>query len=412
MISPLTSLAIRSILRNKRRALVTIVAVAFATMLSVTLRCIQIGTYRANIEQALLLGSGAGQIQDTAYLQTPSLQHAFVFSEELLDTIANINSVRAVSPVLTIPALASAAGVAKPIALLGVDATLEREVSAIPGKVREGSWLRSPPLNSEFEIVIGKEFAKRNGTSIGDTLVVLGSDRYGSMSNDFFTVVGIYSLGAKQLESRIMYTHFETAAYFAAVDSMCTMLKFTTFDADVAKSVASSINETLPHGVIARPWQELLPEMHQQIELDESSGVIMIGVLMLLVVLGVANTVYISVVERLREFGIMLAIGARNTLLLRIVALEVFCTTSAGVALGLLPGVAITYWLEHNPIELTSELGELYKEYGFLPQLHSVLDIPTVAWISAILLLACLTSAVLPLWRVYVLEPLRGIRHT
>ena len=155
-----------------------------------------------------------------------------------------------------------------------------------------------------------------------------------------------------------------------------------------------------------------MPDFKQSIELDNISGILMLTILIIIVAFGILNTVLMSVMERFNEFGITLSIGMPQVKLVYLVFIETFFITLLGLALGNLIGWGINYYLIQNPIQFGTEIGKIYEEYGFLPIIVSTLDpwifINTTLSILGISILACFY----PAYKVFKLEPLKGIRYT
>ena len=118
-----------------------------------------------------------------------------------------------------------------------------------------------------------------------------------------------------------------------------------------------------------RDWKELQPGLYAAIELDMTAGVLMYVVLVSVVVLSLLNTILMSVLERTREFGMMMAIGVRPSLLSRIVWAETGIIAILGVSIGLLVGSLLTAWLAKTGIDFQS-VQAVFERYGMSSTIH------------------------------------------
>jgi ABC-type antimicrobial peptide transport system permease subunit len=130
------------------------------------------------------------------------------------------------------------------------------------------------------------------------------------------------------------------------------------------------------------------------------------------VAFGITNTVLMSVTERFREFGVTLAIGMPGRKLVAQVLLETIFITVIGIVIGNLLAAGINYYIVENPIIFGGEFADLYAEYGFLPRMESTLK-PAIFLNSTIAtFMISMAACLYPLFKVYRLEPLKGIRYT
>jgi ABC-type lipoprotein release transport system permease subunit len=159
-------------------------------------------------------------------------------------------------------------------------------------------------------------------------------------------------------------------------------------------------------------WDRVNPEMKQAIQLDNVSGIMFLGILIVIVAFGILNTVLMSVTERFREFGVILSIGMPQKKLTYLVYIETMFITLLGLILGNALGYAVNYYLILHPILFGGELKQLYELYHFLPQLKSSLQFSIFYNVSLSILIISLVSCIYPAYKVYKLEPLKGIRHT
>lgn len=119
-----------------------------------------------------------------------------------------------------------------------------------------------------------------------------------------------------------------------------------------------------------------------------------------------------SITERFKEFGVSLAIGMQQMRLVTLVTFETLFITILGLVFGNLIGYGINYYIYLNPIEFGSEFADIYAEYGFLPRIESSLNPEIFININITIVIVALLAVLIPLYKVYKLEPLKGIRYT
>ncbi len=413
----LVKLAWRNIWRNKRRSLLTILAVAFAVMLSIAMRGLQIGTYQLNIKNAVELFAGYLQIQKSGYQKTPSLQKSFRPDAELRQRLETLPEIAGYAPRVMGSGLISFRENSLGIAILAIDPRAEARVSTILDKVNSGRMFRS---DSSAEIVVGETLLRnlsqqdgRTRARVGDTVVVLAQGFDGSLGNLKFRVVGTIKTGAPEFDRGAVLMGLRTADELLAMYGRVNLIAIRLQRLEDIPSVKTALAKYLSGSELAvLDWKEVMPELQQAIELDNIGGILFLGILVMVVAFGITNTILMSVTERFREFGVVLAIGMPQRRLVLLVLIETVLITLVGLALGNVLAAGINAYLSHYPIVFGGEFAELYQEYGFLPQMTSSMKPHIFINITLTVLIIAVFASLYPLLKVWRLEPLRGIRYT
>ncbi|HFB67689.1 MAG TPA: ABC transporter permease, partial [Calditrichae bacterium] len=170
----------RNLWRNKRRTVVTIAAITFATAVFMFTRGMQYGTYDVNIREITRLFSGPLQIQHRDYQDTPNLFHSFLLSDSLVQQVTTVPGVRAVTPRVYTEGLIAFNHNSMGVTLIAVDPRTEPQVTTIHQKIKEGTFLQP---GHRWEIVAGEKLLKNLNAAVGDTVVLLTQGFDGSMGN-------------------------------------------------------------------------------------------------------------------------------------------------------------------------------------------------------------------------------------
>jgi len=403
-------LAWRNIWRNKRRSILTLLAVTFAVIASIAMRGIQEGTYELNIKNAVEIFSGYLQIQEKGYLNNPSLAKSFKPTEDLKSTLSNVDGIKAYSTRINADGLISFKDNSLGCAIFGLNPQSSQETSRIFSKLNEGRFFTE--LES-YEIVIGYKLLKNLKADIGDEIVILAQGFDGSLGNMKFKIVGTTKMGMQDFDAMSVFMDTKSAQELLSLYGRITALAIdiNSFDdlCDIKEEIKANLkNEEL----VVLDWKELMPDFEQSIQLDNISGIFFLAILFVIVAFGILNTVLMSVTERFKEFGISLSIGMSNYKLVLVVLLETLFITIIGLILGNIIGFGINLYIFNNPIQFGSEYAWMYEEYGFLPRIEASLKFSVFFNSSISILIASVVAAVYPIVKVIRLEPLKGIRYT
>ncbi|MBU1097448.1 MAG: ABC transporter permease [Bacteroidetes bacterium] len=407
----LFKLAWRNIWRNKRRSYITLAAIIFATFATIAMRGIQLGTYGVNIKNAVEMFTGYLQIQRIGYQENPSLNLAFSLEDSLQNILETNDKIISFTPRVYAAGLISYKDNSYGSAIFGIDPSKEKKTSKIMDKLKNGYFFTS---DTSLEIVIGEKLLNNLKVNIGETVVILAQAFDGSLGNLKFKITGTVKTGSPELDNMAVFMSIRTsqellALYGNRIHSIAIKLNSLENMGEVQDSLKSNIKSK---NLAVLNWEEVMPDLKQSIDLDNISGLLMLIILIIIVAFGILNTVLMSVTERFNEFGVTLSIGMPQIKLVLLVLIETVFIAIIGIIIGDILGYAINNYFYFNPIEFGSEFAYIYEEYGFLPVMQSSIN-PYIIVNNTILVLTISVIACLyPMYKVYRLEPLKGIRHT
>ncbi len=403
-------LAWRGLWRNKRRTLITISAVAFAALLSIAMRGIQLGTYGENIEWALNLFSGYLQLQHPGYMDNPSLHKSFVYDDDIRARLSSDTRIRGFSPRLYADGLISFGDNSLGAVIFGIDPNIEKQVTRMTDRVLLGKMISSSEAR---EVVVGYKMLRNLKAHIGDEIVVLTQGYDGALGNMKLRITGTVKTGMQEFDGYAVFIGLETLQELITMEDKVSLVAIALHDIDDVNAVTEDLNSSIDTAAVrALSWTEVMPDFKQSIDLDNISGMFFLAILIVIVAFGILNTVLMSVTERFREFGILLAIGMPRKKLVVIVFFETIFILLIGLLIGNILAYAVNYYFMLNPIEFTGEYATLMEEYGWLPQMKSSVELSSFFNTSLSILGISLLSAIYPLYRVFTLEPLKGLRYT
>ena len=406
----LLKLAWRNILRNKRRSFLTLAAIVFATFAALALRGIQQGTFALNIKTAVEIFSGYLQVQEKGYLDNPSLNSSFVLNNKIISGLENTKGIEAYSPRIYGGGLISYKDESRGINILGIEPSSEKNVTVFIKNLNHGKFFKSDSSNN---IVLGEKLMNNLNAHIGDEVILLAQGYDGTLGNQKFRISGTVKLGVQEMESAIVFMGIKTAQALLAMGNRVNVVAIKADNIDrlnyLGRSLAQKIDD---NNLSVLTWDKINPSMANMLQFSNVRGIIFSALLIVIVAFGILNTVLMSVTERFREFGVILAIGMPHKKLMYIIYMETFLLTMLGLAIGNFAGYALnTYFITH-PIIFRGELQQLYSSYHFLPEAVSSVKISIFTNVSLSVLVISLLSCLYPAFKAYKLEPLKGIRYT
>jgi putative ABC transport system permease protein len=401
-------LAWRNLWRNTRRSILTFSAVAFATTILVFMVALQQGGYSAMIESAISVFTGHLQIQVQGYHENPQLEKSFQDASQLEQRIAEIQGVEAVATRAETYALVSSPARTYGAAIVGVEPQHEPALSTIPKSVREGRFLQSPDAT---EAVVGRTLAQNLSLSLGDELTLLGQGADGTLAVATLGVVGIFESGSPDLDRTTVEIPLKTFQNTFAMENRAHAIAVRATDLSRVDAVARDVVAALkdrPHLVVLT-WDQILEGLKEGISLDAAIGWFLYTVLVLVVTFSILNTFLMAVLERTREFGVLLALGTRAGFLGRVVMAESLLLLLLGLAVGLALGVGLSAIAAHYGIVFTSN-EELMAQWNMPARIYPRLNLFTLTIGPVAVFIVTSLAAMFPILRVKRLRPVDAMR--
>lgn len=403
----LLAMAWRNVRRNRRRTAITLAAVIIGVGAVIAIRGIlnglQAGITRASAEGAL----GAIQVHRAGYLDnvlsTP-LSMDFPIDEKMLDTIRGVPGVRAVTPRIQ---FAGSLTVSVPpdqempealfFTAIAVDPKTELEVCPDrPTLYTEGTRF------DDEHLVMGDALAKSLGAKVGDEVVLLAPDRDGSL-NGALSRVGGAMHAMLPGEPKIAVVPLHLAQELLRMDGRATELAVAVKDLRDIDDVKARLAKALGPEWEVHTWLEVMPERRTIMRLQDGIGVIVSFVFLVLMLLGVANTTLMSVLERTREVGTMLSLGLTRAQVMALFLLEALVMGLVGAAGGL--GLAAAFTAYFSKGGLTFRPPSATKAFDVLPYLSP--RFTTVVLLVAVV--GAVLFALYPAWRASRLRPVEAL---
>jgi putative ABC transport system permease protein len=401
-------MAWRNLWRHKRRTWLTVGAMIFSNLLLVFMISLQFGSYRMMIDNTLKSYTGHMQIQHREYNENPKIRNSFPEITSLAEQIrkqlgSDKVAARGVAFAMTSSDLRSYG-----LQIIGVEPEYEARVSTLPGLIDRGHYFTD--INAE-EIIIGSVLARNLRVDIGDQLTLLGSGRDGSFAAGVVTVIGIFESGVADIDRSMAQLPL---AYFQTLFSMDNQGHNIVINADnltLVPTLQNKLSEILTgqDELVLLDWNQLQPGLQQAIQADMASAWFMYAVLIVLVAFSVLNTQLMSVLERTREFGTMMALGVKPGRLGALVITETFVMSSLGLSIGVALGAALAYYLSIIGFSYPG-MEEMAGRFNLPDRIYPSLSLLSLFLGPGIVFICSLLASIYPALRLLLLNPVSAMR--
>jgi ABC-type lipoprotein release transport system permease subunit len=411
-------LALRNALRSRRRTLLAALAISGSFALLIVFLGIGDGVHEQMVKMGVSMGLGDLIVEQRGYRDRPTLDNLIVDAEGTRRAMLRVPGLRNVAARLRSDALISAGTSSVGVALSGVDPAVEPLVSKIDtpasmvaGRALGASDAQRPP-NELAPVVIGHELAQTLSAEIGDRVTLtLRPAGGGDAHSGAYRVSGIFRTGVHDIDAFWCEVPLPDAQILSGAGDGVTMLAGFLDDVEDVARAKRDVQRALDGRLAVLSWMEAAPDLYALIAVDQGGLYVMMVIVFIVVVVGILNTLLMSVLERTREFGMLLALGATPGRVLSIVFGEAFVLGVAAISVGLAVGLAANQYLTRSGISLAPLMSGNIEVSGILmpkhlyAHLHSGKVVISVVAIMALVLL----GAAYPALRAARLEPVEAI---
>lgn len=337
----LIKLAWKNLFRHKRRSIIAATAMGIGLAALIFADALWLGMEQNMVKTATASFLGDGQIHREGFSDEQAVEltinhlDAVVADLRREDIVAHFTLRTLAFGMITSPATVAA------VNLVGVEPSTERYLSQIDDAIIEGAYFEG---SNSRDIVIGEELGERLEVGLGGRIVVtVAQAGSGDLSQEMFRVSGIYRFADEGMNSGMAFIRLGKAQQMLALGAGAHEVALKFIDSTLAEDQNLLFWKTYSQGGNkARSWTEVLPEVQAMFEMSKFSKYIMGVVLFGVVVFGIINTLFMSLYERMFEFGVLRAIGTRPFGMARLILFEAGALAVLGIILGTVFGFCIT----------------------------------------------------------------------
>lgn len=361
----LFTLAWRNLWRNKRRTLITVASVFFAIFLAIIGNSMEQGAYERMIQNLVKFSTGYIQIQDVLFEEEPSIDHTMLFDENLLAMISEFSDeIEYDVPRLQNFALASTPEITRGSLIMGINPGKENRFNNLQDNLISGEFFES----SDMSVMLAEGLADILKLNTGDTLVLIGLGFQGTNAAGMFPVKGIIRLRVPEMNNNTVYMPLQAAQWFYQADDRLTSLILMPKNPRNTNQLAGKIiNKIDTEWYSVLTWEHMLADFLKLMQFDRGGTQLMMFILYLVIAFGIFGTILTMVMERMREFGMLISLGMKRYQLGIVCFLETIFIAVVGIFAGTLASLPIAFYYNRNPILLTGDMAQAMTEYGFDP---------------------------------------------
>ncbi len=400
-------LAWRNIWRNKRRSGVILTAIVVGLLGMVFMIALMDGMSTDMVEVAIENGVGHVQIHKQGFLDKMSVKLNINSPGYVIKRIEGTPNLEAYAERVKVRGLISSAESSSGVLIWGVDHEREPKLNSIKKNKDEGEFL----TGRKGEIYIGRSLAEKLKVGIDDKIVLRGQGLATEIVSAAFRIKGIFVSTSPEYDKYNVYINLTEAQEFFDMNDRVSEIALMSDSLDNVELLAYDINEVIEvQGLKASTWKEIIPLIVQMVELFSAFNYIVFVIVVIAMAFGIVNTILMSVLERTREIGIIMAIGTKPIKVFSMVMWEGFFLGLMGLVFGWIVSIVIYGILLKTGIDFSIWSDSLKYMGGIGTTVYPIIKPYYVFWSSVSVFIAAVLSALYPAVKIMRLTPVKAFR--
>ena len=397
-------LAWRNLWRNHRRTLIMLAAIVVGTWAMIFMTALMRGMVDEMVKDGISVLPGHVQIHHPGYRDDPTISNVIAPPGEELLQVLDRPEVVAWTTRIKVPAVISSERDSRGVTLIGIDPEREGAISFVADDLAEGRFLES---RDDKGLVVGRKLVERLETDLGKRVVIMSQDQNNEIADRGFRIVGVFDSKLVQYEESLVFAGEGTLQALLGVGEATSEVAILGADYRHVEGLHQMVVEAAGPETEVLPWNELDTYLGSMLAVMDGFVFVWIVVVFLALSFGLVNTLVMAVFERIREIGLMLALGMTPRAILSQILAESTLLLSIGLAIG-----NLLAWVTIEPLKSgidVSIVGEGMEWFGSSSVLYPALYVKDMVLASVIVLVLGFLASLSPAWRASRYDPVEAI---
>lgn len=401
----IVKLAFKSVFSNwyKNKVIISIIAVSFMLIQLLLSSAEGFGNQVKNFALDSLVGNL--KIMNPNYKIDSNLKNNFVISEDTLAKIANIKEVKGVTKRIQIPVVLKSEREIKNGVLVGIDTSTEKNLSFI-GKSYD--YTKFSELLVNREVLIGEKLLKKLKTEKSFKIVASGQNTNDKLIEEAYFIKDTYTASLPNVEDIYIFANIKDVAEIYEMGDKISEVSIVLYDDKDINSVYQIVEQMLPKHTKLYTWGDINPFLKTWLDMMFVNMMIFFSVIFLAATIPLANTILISVLERIHEFGILQSLGFRKSHLFIFIMCEATLILVIGIIMGVVLGLLVSYILAYVGINI-SPLAEGASRLGLGNYIYPKVNVFNTLKVAGLMLLLGVVSSLYPSIRAITYNPIQAL---
>ena len=401
------TLSWRNLWRNHRRTGIMLGAIAVGVWAMIFMTALMRGMVDDMLNQGINNLPGHIQVQHPGFLDDPSVVNSIAEPDDefstRLDQLGAINWATRIR----VPAVIASERETRGINLIGIEPSAETDISGLPALIDTGRFLES---NHDQGLIVGARLAERLETRLGKRVVIMSQDSENTIRERGIRIVGIYRAKLPELEEFNVYMARDTLQQLLHIEGRISQIIVVGADYRNIEPLYQRLRPLLPVELEARAWYQIDSYLAAMFKMMDGFVLVWIVIIFLALSFGLVNTLVMAIFERVREIGLIQALGMRPGLIVYQILLESLFLLLIGLGIG--NGLALATIMPLQSGLDISAVAEGMAMMGASSVLYPKLMAADMLLANAVVIVLGIVTSILPAWRAARLDPVRALNAT
>jgi ABC-type lipoprotein release transport system permease subunit len=401
----LAYLAWKNIWRNRKRSIIILSAIALGLWGGIFSGAVWSGMSESMVENAIDRNLGHIQIHNPVFFNDYNLDEYIKNPEKIVDFLNKTPNVKAVTRRMIVDGMASSPTSAIGVKIVGIDTTEENAVTTLFRQTEQGRFFGAGKRN---EIVIGLKLSEKLKLKVGSKIILSFQDEAGELTSISCRIVGIYHTSSSVFDQSHVFMDRKVLNGFISDREMIHEIAVRLNKAQYLNRIDDILKKQFPEPDI-KTWKEIAPELAYTSAMMDNFTYIFIGIILFALLFGIVNTMLMSIIERTREIGILMAVGMKRWKVFVMILFESLYISFVGAIGGI--------FLATISIQLSNQKGldfsVVAKGFGKFGTSHIIFPYISDTMYISIIVMVFITAnlaALYPAWKAIHLQPSDAIR--
>lgn len=402
----LITISWRNIWRNRSRSITIITALVLGLMGGVFSASMRLAMEQQQFEDTIDNQVSHIQIHHPEFIANPEAQYHIEGGMNIAYELSNRDDITVASPRTVIDGMIASANMTSGVRIKGIVPDIEARTTGLNDLITEGTYFEE---NGRLpSIVIGQALADKLNSGTGSRLVLTFQDIGGEMVSSSFRVEGIYKLTSKSFEERTVFASATDLNTIIGNNNIVTEIAVVIEIPDDYREVAEVIGGMYPDTMV-RHWADLEPALFYALEFLGEALIWILIIIIMAVSFGLLNTILMSILERVRELGVLLAVGMKRRKVYSMIVAETTIIALIGGVIGLFMSWGMIEILGNTGVPIPGAEG--LEDFGYASVLYPAIESAFYFEIAIVLVIFAVLASLYPAWKAIRLQPAEAVRQ-
>jgi ABC-type lipoprotein release transport system permease subunit len=408
----ITQISWKNVWRNKARSLVIISAVSLGLFGGIFAYALMMGGTLQRIDSAIKNETACVQIHNPAFLLDEDLKNSIPELDKIETRLKEVPEIKGFSERLISTGMISTAYASSGLTVNGIYPEKEKQVTRLSESMMKGKYLNK---KDQIPIVIGRKMAEKLNVELGDKLILSVPQMDGNVAYGAFILKGIYNTHNDMFDGVQAFVKKSDLSKLLGVDEQSTSeIAISLYDTKLSKRISKSLQkdfeaEINDKALIIRDWKLVDPTLALMVDTMDFFSWIFVGIILIALAFGIINTMLMVVLERVREIGMLMAVGMNKLKIFSMIMWETIFLSITGGIIGILLSFGVISYFQYYGLDLSS-VAKGMNAFGYSAIVHPEAPISFYIEVSFMIMLTAILASIYPALKALKLNPAEAIR--